>query len=242
MRAAPLRTDRARCAGVAVLLSAAALSACAGGAVARRGAPGGGGQVAAQIARPEAASTALPAQTAERLLVRHASLALDVERPSEVPPRATALATALGGYVQSASEVAGGGVHLTLRVPAPSLDAAIDSLARLGRVRSRTLRADDVTEQAVDLEARLATLRGARDRLRELQGKAATVADLLAAERELTRVQGELDGLEARLKFLRNSVALAELTLDARRPVVLGPLGVVFVGLGRLVAKLFVLR
>jgi hypothetical protein len=140
----------------------------------------------------------------DRLLVRRAELAIEVEHPADVPPRATALATSLGGYVQSTTATEGG-VYLTLRVPATSLDAVLDSLGRLGHVESRTVSADDVTEQAVDLEARVASLRSARDRLRELQGRATTVAELVAAEGELGRVQAELDSLEGRLKLLRGS-------------------------------------
>lgn len=238
---------RARRDGPAILLLSATLAACTGGGtMGRRSAAGAEGRLATQVVSEQwrigGGSAALAAQPGERILVRHGALSLHVERPADVPPRATALVTALGGYVQTSSEVTDDGIHLVLRVPAPSLDAVMDSLARLGRVRSRTVRADDVTEQVVDVEARLASLRGARDRLRELQGRATAVAELVAAEGELARVQGELDALEARLKFLRGTVTLAELTLDAERAPVLGPLGVLFVGIGRLVGKLFVIR
>ena len=179
-------------------------------------------------------------QQQDRMLVRRAQLRVEVERSGDVPPRATAVTTSLGGYVQSTT-AAEKSVDMVLRVPAASLDAALDSLARLGKVESRTVSADDVTEQAVDLDARVASLRAARDRLRELHSRAATVAELVAAEGELARVQGELDSLEGRLKLLRGSVALAEINLRADQKLVLGPLGVVFAGIGKLIGKLFVI-
>ena len=176
----------------------------------------------------------------ERQLVRRAQLQLEVERSADVPARATALTTSLGGYVQSTT-AAEKSVSMVLRVPAASLDVALDSLARLGKVESRTVSADDVTEQTVDLDARVASLRAARDRLRELHSRAGTVAELVAAEGELARVQGELDSLEGRLKLLRGSVALAEIDLRAQQKLVLGPLGVLFAGIGKLLGKLFVI-
>jgi hypothetical protein len=241
-----LRSFRRSRRAVLALCAAAALSACTTGRVApssgtvsqAKGAPssaGGGGGSSPSV------GPAVAGAPGERMLVRRGSLSIETERPGDVSPRAAALASAVGGYVQSSTESSDGDVHVTLRVPAPSLDAALDTLARLGRVRGRTVSADDVTEQLVDLEARLTTLRASRDRLRELQQRAGTVADLLVAERELTRVQGEIDSLEGRLKFVRGSVALAELTLSARRPVKLGPIGALFAGLGKLVGKLFVL-
>jgi hypothetical protein len=177
----------------------------------------------------------------DRLLVKRAELSIEVERPADVTPRATALAASTGGYVQSTTS-AERSVYMVLRVPAPSLEAVLDSLGRLGHVESRTVSADDVTEQAVDLEARVASLRASRDRLRELQGRATTVAELVAAEGELGRVQGELDSLEGRLKLLRGTVALAQVELRVTQKLVLGPLGVLFAGVGKLLGKLFVIR
>lgn len=222
------------------LLLALALAGCNGNrAAARSRSDARLSEVIVTGAGPGAQPSVTSSQ--ERLLVRRAELSIEVERPADVAPRATALATSLGGYVQSTTS-AERSVYMTLRVPAPSLDAALDSLGRLGHLESRTVSADDVTEQAIDLEARVASLRASRDRLRELQGRAATVAELVAAEGELGRVQGELDSLEGRLKLLRGTVALAQVELRVTQKLVLGPLGVLFAGLGNLLGRLFVIR
>ena len=106
----------------------------------------------------------------------------------------------------------------------------------------RTVSAEDVTEQAIDLDARLKALLVTRERLRQLHEKASSVADVIAVERELARVQGEIDSLEGRLKHLRTSAALAEVQVSLRQKVVLGPLGVVAQALGTVITKLFVIR
>jgi hypothetical protein len=179
---------------------------------------------------------------AERLLIRHASIAIEVERITGIAQRTAALAVALGGYVERSAESSQHSVHLVLRIPETRLDAALDSVARMGRVRARQASAEDVTEQIVDLDARVAALRASRDRLRQLLDRAANVTDVVAVEHELARIQGELDSLEGRLKSMRGQVALAELTVDARERIVLGPLGYVVAGLGWVVGKLFVIR
>ena len=186
------------------------------------------------------------ARAQDRLLVRRASLDVEVRDPTQFAERARSLTERLGGFVAHSSRTGNGDpddgqVQLVLRVPSDSLDTALDSLGALGKVRSRTVSSDDVTEEVVDLQARVTNLRASRDRLRQLVGQATAVADVVAVERELTRVQGELDALEARLDYLRRSVTLAEITVTARPALRLGPLGLLLGGVFRLIGALFVL-
>ena len=183
-----------------------------------------------------------PSAAETRVLVRKAAIKIEVERVSTAIAAATALTARLGGYVESSAQQSEGSARLVLRVPSMSLDATLDSLGRIGKVKSRSVTATDVTEQARDLDARVATLRATRDRLRQLLERAASVSDIAAVETQLSRVQQDLESLEGRLKSLRTDVALSELTVDIERRHVLGPLGLVAVGLGWVVEKLFILR
>ncbi|HKG93980.1 MAG TPA: DUF4349 domain-containing protein [Gemmatimonadaceae bacterium] len=181
-----------------------------------------------------------PEQLPERMLVQRAHVRMESEDLPALRRRAEAMATALGGFVQDAEIDEKRSLRMQLRVPAPALEAGIDTLRHAGKLKSETRQALDVTEQVVDADARLRNLIATRDRLREHLARSATVADAVAAERELSRVQGEIDALEARLKHLRGTVSLAELNVSATRSVVLGPLGWVAVGAGWVVRKLFV--
>ncbi|HEU0302172.1 MAG TPA: DUF4349 domain-containing protein [Longimicrobium sp.] len=210
---------------LAVLALSMATTACAGG----RAAP-------ATLSRP-----APEGAQWNRAVAQHATLRLVTDSLRRVQREADSLAVAWGGYVGDA-EAREKELRMSLRVPADSLGHGLDRLSALGRATHRTVRRDDVTEQVVDAGARLETLRAVRERLRAYLQQAATMADLVALERELGRVQGEIDLLEARQRALATQVALAEIDLHAERPRVLGPLGWIFVGLGTLVEKLFVIR
>ena len=184
----------------------------------------------------------VPSSLEARVLVRTAALEIEVEKVGSAVAAATALTTRLGGYVESSTQRSEGSARLVLRVPSTSLEASLDSLARIGTVKSRSITATDVTEQARDLDARVATLRATRDRLRQLLDRAASVSDIAAVETQLSRVQQDLESLEGRLKSLRTDVALSGLTLDIQQRHVLGPLGLVAAGLAWVVEKLFILR
>ena len=204
----------------------------------------------ATMMRPAVQAQAIPSQNPvdapspleARILVRKAALGLEVEKVGSAIAAATALTTRLGGYVESSVQQSERSARLVLRVPSTSLDASLDSLARIGKVESRSITATDVTDEARDLDARVATLRATRDRLRQLLERAASVSDIAAVETQLARVQQDLETLEGRQKSLRTNVALSELSVSIEQRHVLGPLGLVAAGLAWVVEKLFILR
>lgn len=190
----------------------------------------------------EVGAAATPASVeAGRMLVRRAAMDVVVEDVAAAAARVQSVLVQSGGYAER-GQLGERSASFTLRVPEKALDATLDSLATLGSVASRTVSAQDVTEEAIDLDARLQSLIATRDRLRKLHDSATSVTEVIAVERELGRVQGEVDSLEGRLKHLRSSAALATVELSIRRKIVLGPLGVIAQALGTVITRLFVWR
>ena len=181
----------------------------------------------------------------ERMLAWKASLSVEVANVTNAALRAVALAEQNGGYLESRSDSSYGGTSLKLRIPAPAFTNAMGALEALGAVQSRRVESEDVTEQYVDVEARLKNRIVLRDRLRKLLDQATEVKDVLAIETELNRVQGDVDSMEARIKALKGRVDFAVLDLNLRQKPpakILGPLGYLLKGLYWTVEKLFVIR
>lgn len=101
--------------------------------------------------------------------------------------------------------------QLDVRVPPEKLDAFLKALSTLGSIGQHTQSAEDKTDEVLDVEARLKNMAEFRDNLRRLMAsKGANLKDLIEVERELVRVQSELDSLASRRK------ALASLTEKVR--------------------------
>lgn len=84
-----------------------------------------------------------------------------------------------------------------------------------GRVDSENTTSEDLTRQIVDTEARLRAQTTLRDRLQELlRTSRGRLSDLLEVERELARVQGEIDSVQSQLAVMRTRVSMSELTLS----------------------------
>lgn len=119
------------------------------------------------------------------------------------------------GYVSLRGEPA------WLRTFMAGMSAQVDDAG--GRIISQTTNSEDLTRQIVDTEARLRALTALRDRLQELlRSRPGRLADLLEVERELARVQGELDATQSNLAVMRTRVSMSELTINYRsapRPV-----------------------
>jgi hypothetical protein len=114
----------------------------------------------------------------------------------------------------------------SIRVPSNNLSSLMQSLESVGKITSSHVNMDDVTAAYLDLEATLKNKRALRDRLRALLSQATKVEDILKIEKELSRVQTDLDQMDARMKSMRSKVAKSTLNLSIIRQRIPGPLGI----------------
>lgn len=133
------------------------------------------------------------------------------------------------------------GTHQTnIRVKAKHLDAALKDIESLGKVREKNLTGDDVTEQYMDYEIRLDNAKKARDRYLELLAKAENVEAALKVEKELERLNGEIDLMQGRMNRLSHLEDFSTIQISLKEKKKPGILGYVGLGLYHAVKWLFV--
>lgn len=178
----------------------------------------------------------------ERQVIRTSELTLTVSSSADASKESERLVRSAGGYLERSSNQDGDRVVLRCRVPAAQLDAILDSLSRLGTEAHRSVSAEDVTDEYADLDARLRTQIALRGRLQQLLDKAKDVPEILSIERELTRVQMEIESMQGRLDRMKSQVQLSVLTINLEPKRILGPLGYVGYGLYWITSKLIFIR
>ncbi len=113
-----------------------------------------------------------------------------------------------GGYLSSRQDT-----EIVVRVPRDHFDDVIAKIEKLGDVTHRDIKAQDVTDEFVDVAARLKNAYAMRDRLTDLLSRAAS-KDALDIEKELGRVTEDIERMEGRLKLLRDQIAFSTITVS----------------------------
>ncbi|MDT8368154.1 MAG: DUF4349 domain-containing protein [Longimicrobiales bacterium] len=155
-------------------------------------------------------------------LIRSGSARVEVSDVEVADAEARRIGDALGGYVASSDfregEEGARRASLVLRIPADSLDLLVESLPELGKLLSVSISTEDVSREYVDIETRLAVQEETVQRLRELAARGGSLADLIAAERELGRAVGELESFKGRIRYFDQRIAESDFRLSLEEP------------------------
>ncbi|GGZ26246.1 DUF4349 domain-containing protein [Streptomyces poonensis] len=161
-------------------------------------------------------ATRAPDLTANHI-IRTASLTVRVK---DVPKALDAARTATenaGGFVgdetTSRDDEGHERTRVVLRVPTGAYEEVLADLEGTGTLVEREAKAQDVTEQVVDVESRITTQRASVARIRELMDRATRLSDVVTLESELSSRQADLESLLAQQASLKDRTSLATITL-----------------------------
>jgi hypothetical protein len=156
----------------------------------------------------------------DRKIVKTGSMTLEVEDIAETLDEVADMADELNGYVVSSykydyeGRVLG---RITIRVPFEKFEEAFARLRQLATaVPHETTTAKDVTEEYVDLEAQLSNLLATEAQYLALLEEAESVEEMLMVQKELSKVRGEIEQIEGRMKYLEQTseTSLIEINLQ----------------------------
>ena len=155
-------------------------------------------------------------EIADRQIISQASLSVEVEDVAGAVAQVRTIAESRGGFVSQLATTGTPGRQrsdLTVRVPQGEFFDTLESIKRLGKVWSENAGSEDVTEQFIDLEARLRSALREEQSLLSLLERADTVSNVLTIERELARVRSEIERLQGQLNYLSRRVDLATISV-----------------------------
>lgn len=112
---------------------------------------------------------------------------------------------------------------MQLRVPSQKLEVTLDELAKLGTLQSRSLTAEDVSDQLVDFQARLKNLRKSEEAVLKILERSGSVSEVLKVSQELSNIRESIERISAQLNNLQNQVAYSTITLNLEAPVSAAP-------------------
>ena len=134
--------------------------------------------------------------------------------------QALLIADRYGGYIVSSNSQAGGedgalkSGTIAIRVPSSSFDNALADAAKIGETKNRQVQTQDVTEEYVDLQARIGNSKAHVQAILALLAKAKTVDEILQVQQVVTSAQQELEQLEGRQRYLDEHTSYSTLTMS----------------------------
>lgn len=193
-------------------------------------AAGGGGATAEKT--PAATSAPpppiVPPAPSPRRIIRTAEMSVETDAPEGAVSKVAALADAKGGFVVSSetsrSKDADGAetvsTTIVFRVPVGAFDDALAAVRAMGsRVSSEKVTGQDVTEEYVDLEARIRAQRAVEEQYMSILREARTIPDILAVQQKLGEARTEIERAEGRRQYLESQTSLSTITVHVARHI-----------------------
>lgn len=154
----------------------------------------------------------------EQKIIKTARLAFETKDPVSTHEKILRLTKENKGFVQSDQSGKGYGrinYNLVIRVPADNFQGVIDGISDgVDYFDQKEVSRKDVTEEFVDLQARLNAKRKLEERYLQLLKRAKNVKEMLEIERELSGIREEIEAKEGRLQYLQNKVSLSTIHIE----------------------------
>ncbi len=185
-----------------------------------------------QVSLTQADTAASAAEAADRKIIRNANLTMEVKSTSDMQHKVTSIAESHGGFVVTSEakqredadpQKRTLDIKLVVRVPSERFGSALDQIRGLANtLREENVTGQDVTEEFIDLEARIRTQRALELQFLEIMKQARKVEDALEVQRQIADVRTDIEKLEGRKRFLENRASLSTIvvTLEGPRQII----------------------
>jgi hypothetical protein len=165
----------------------------------------------------------------DRKIIRNADLTIEVSSTTQAQQQVTSIAELNGGFVVTSEakqrentdpDKRTVDVKLVVRIPSTQFNSALQEIEKLAtNMPVRNVTGQDVTEEFIDLEARIKTQKALEVQFLEIMRQAHKVEDALEVQRQIAEVRTEIEKLEGRKRFLENRSSLSTITVNIQTPI-----------------------
>ncbi len=166
---------------------------------------------------PTTEQPAPPTEFTDRKIIREGDLYFECRDILETETFLKSEVKTAKGYISNESSNSYGErseKRLSIRIPSDQLDSLLEKIqAHAVRIENTNIRSEDVTEQYIDVEARLKTKKELEIRYLSLLQQAKNVDEILQIERELANIRGEIESMQGRLNYLKDRTSMSTLNV-----------------------------
>ncbi|HJT29317.1 MAG TPA: DUF4349 domain-containing protein [Pyrinomonadaceae bacterium] len=181
-----------------------------------------------KVALTQLDKTGESAEAADRKIIRNAEITIEVPSTTDAQHQITYIAETHGGFIVTSEAKQRESndpaqrtldIKLVVRVPSNQFGRAFDEIKKLaGNTPSENVTSQDVTEDFIDLEARIKTQKALEVQFLEIMRQANKIADALEVQRQIAEVRTDIEKLEGRKRFLENRSSLSTINVNIQTP------------------------
>lgn len=168
------------------------------------------------------------AEAADRKIIRNAEITIEVPSTTDAQHQVTSIAETHGGFIVTSEAKQRESndpaqrtldIKLVVRVPSNQFGRAFDEIKKLAaNTPSENVTSQDVTEDFIDLEARIKTQKALEVQFLEIMRQANKISDALEVQRQIAEVRTDIEKLEGRKRFLENRSSLSTINVNVQTP------------------------
>ncbi|MCX6158015.1 MAG: DUF4349 domain-containing protein [Ignavibacteriae bacterium] len=160
------------------------------------------------------------------MIIKAGNITIELDKYGDAEVKINEVITKYNGYIvnnkSNQSSISNKSGTFIVKVPAVKFDELISDVNKIGKVLNQNIQANDVTEEYVDLEARLKTQKELEKRIvKLLNEKVSKLADIFEIEEKLASVREKIEKTEGRMKLLKSQSSLSTLTLNVTEPPII---------------------
>ena len=156
-------------------------------------------------------------ETANRKLIKEGRVEFETDNLNSTREIIFGAVNRYKGYVSSDQEFKSPGRKsntVIIRVPADNFDNLLnDATQGVEKFESKEINVKDVTEEFLDIQARLKTKKELEQRYIDLLKQAKNVTEILEIEKQIGELRSDIESIEGHLKYLQDRVSFSTLTM-----------------------------
>jgi len=170
-----------------------------------------------------AAPTPATKSSIERKLIKKGTIEFEVSHLTNTRKRIFQAVKKYNAYVSSDQEFKSTSRNshtIIIRVPSEKFDLLLkDATHGIEKFDRKEIIVTDVTEEFLDIQARLKTKKELEQRFIAILQKAKNVTEILEIEKEIGKLRSDIESIEGRLRYLQDKISFSTLTLDFYKPI-----------------------
>ncbi len=155
-------------------------------------------------------------------IIKSADLSFETENMDETYNRIITTVKKYSAVVQDDTEGTDESAmyrRMQIRVPSKNFDAFVAGIGNgVSYFERKQISAEDVTEEYIDVQARIKAKKALEERYLQLLQKAGKVSEMLEVEQQLSQIREEIEAKEARLNFIKTRVAMSSVLVEFHKP------------------------